>query len=98
MSLDQGKRIKPDEFKQKVWWQNYNRLQTWCNIGSDVDNGLWAIHGARLGCKMTVLSDWDTNQHQTLNGLKSFLIMKYYHVFQVMNFVSTQGLHGTKRC
>ena len=61
MSLDQGKRISPDEFKQKIWWQNYNRLQTWCNIGSDVDNGLWAIYGARLGCEMTVLSNWQTN-------------------------------------
>ena len=62
MSLDQGVRVRPDEFKQKIWWQNYNRLQTWCNIGSDVENGLWAIYGARLGCEMTVLSDWDTNQ------------------------------------
>ena len=72
MSLDQGKRIKPDEFKQKVWWQNYNRLQTWCNIGSDVDNGLWAIYGARLGCKMTVLSDWDTNQISDYDWFKEF--------------------------
>ena len=61
MSLDQGTKVKPDEFKEKIWWQNYNRLQTWCNIGSDVENGLWAIYGARLGCDMTVLSDWDTN-------------------------------------
>ena len=72
MSLDQGKRILPDEFKQKVWWQNYNRLQTWCNIGSDVDNGLWAIYGARLGCKMTVLSDWDTNQISDFEWFKDF--------------------------
>ena len=61
MSLDQGTKVKPDEFKDKIWWQNYNRLQTWCNIGTDVENGLWAIYGARLGCEMTVLSDWDTN-------------------------------------
>src|SRR5210317_460924 len=61
MSLDQGVRVRADEFIQKIWWGNYNRLQTWCNIGSDVENGLWAIYGARLGCEMTVLSDWDTN-------------------------------------
>ena len=35
--------VRADEFKDKIWWQNYNRLQTWCNIGSDVENGLWAI-------------------------------------------------------
>lgn len=61
MSLDQGKRVKPHEFKQKIWYGNYNRLQVWCNIGADVENGLWAIYGARLGCQMTVLSDWNTN-------------------------------------
>ena len=52
MSLDQGGRVRPDEFLQKSWYGNYNRLQTWCNIGSDVENGLWAIYGARLGCDM----------------------------------------------
>ena len=72
MSLDQGVRVRPDEFKQKIWWQNYNRLQTWCNIGSDVENGLWAIYGARLGCEMTVLSDWDTNQISDFEWFKDF--------------------------
>ena len=72
MSLDQGVRVRPDEFKQKIWWQNYNRLQTWCNIGSDVENGLWAIYGARLGCDMTVLSDWDTNQISDFEWFKEF--------------------------
>lgn len=61
MSLDQGKRVSSNEFEQRIWWQNFNRLQTWCNIGSDVDNGMWALYGARFGCKKTVLTDWDTN-------------------------------------
>ena len=61
MSLDQGRKVRADEFADKIWWQNYNRLQTWCNIGSDVENGLWAIYGARLGCKLSVLTDWDAN-------------------------------------
>ena len=72
MSLDEGARVRADEFKQKIWWQNYNRLQTWCNIGSDVDNGLWAIYGSRLGCDMTVLSDWDTNQISDFEWFKDF--------------------------
>lgn len=72
MSLDQGKRVRADEFLDKIWWQNYNRLQTWCNIGSDVENGLWAIYGARLGCEMTVLSDWDTNQISDYEWFKDF--------------------------
>jgi hypothetical protein len=31
----------------------------WCNVGSDVDNGIWAMMGARQGCYMTNLTDWD---------------------------------------
>jgi hypothetical protein len=72
MSLDQGSKVLPDEFSQKIWWQNYNRLQTWCNIGTDVDNGLWAIYGARLGCEMTVLTDWDTNLISDYEWFKDF--------------------------
>lgn len=72
MSLDQGVRVRADEFIQKIWWGNYNRLQTWCNIGSDVENGLWAIYGARLGCEMTVLSDWDTNLISDYDWFKEF--------------------------
>jgi len=70
--LDQGTKVNAYEFKEKIWWQNYNRLQTWCNIGSDVDNGLWAIYGARLGCEMTVLSDWDTNQISDYDWFRDF--------------------------
>jgi len=72
MSTDQGKRVQPDEFKDKIWWQNYNRLQTWCNIGTDVENGWWAIYGARLDCQMTVLSDWDTNLISDYDWFKDF--------------------------
>jgi hypothetical protein len=59
MSLDQGGKVDPLKFKQSVWWGNYKRLITWCSIGADVTNGLWAMYGARLGCYMTNLSKWD---------------------------------------
>jgi len=72
MSTDQGTRVRPDQFKEKIWWQNYNRLQTWCNIGSDVENGLWAIYGARLGCDMTVNSTWNTNLISDYDWFKDF--------------------------
>jgi len=28
-------------------------------VGADVENGLWAIYGARQGLFMTMCSDWD---------------------------------------
>lgn len=59
MSLVQGIKTDPDNFKKNIWWGNYKRLITWCSVGADVDNGLWAIYGARLGCFLTNLTDWD---------------------------------------
>ena len=59
MGLVQGKKTDPDNFKKNIWWGNYKRLITWCSVGADVDNGLWCMYGARLGCYMTNLTDWD---------------------------------------
>lgn len=56
MSLDQGAKV---EDVRKVWWQNYHRLLVWCNVGADVDNGIWSILGAREGCYKTNCTDWD---------------------------------------
>jgi len=56
MSLNQGTKI--NDIKQ-VWWQNYQRLLIWCNIGADVDNGIWSMIGAREGCYKTNCTDWD---------------------------------------
>ena len=72
LSLDQGTRVSPHVFHDKIWYGNFNRLNVWCNIGTDVENGWWAIYGARLGCKMTVLSDWDTNQISDYDWFKGF--------------------------
>ena len=72
MSLDQGKRVKPDNFIRDIWYGNYNRLQVWCNIGAEVENGLWAIYGARLGCSMAVLSDWEPNLISDYDWFKDF--------------------------
>ena len=59
MSLDRGLKVSPKMFKGSIHPKNYNRLLLWCSIGSDVDNGLWSIYGARLGTYLTNLSDWN---------------------------------------
>ena len=58
--------------RKKIWWQNFNRLQVWCNVGNDVENGIWAMYGARLGCKMAVLEKWNTNQIADYDWFKTF--------------------------
>ena len=56
MSLNRGKIVND---LKTIWWQNYNRLLIWTMIGADVENGLWAVLGARAGVFMTMCTEWD---------------------------------------
>ena len=47
LMLDNG---KFERDIHNIDWRNYDRLWNWMHIGSDIKNGLWAIHGARYGC------------------------------------------------
>jgi len=58
MALDQGVKPTKEEFL-KGHWKNLHRLWIWLMIGSDVENGMWAIYGARQGLYMTMCTDWD---------------------------------------
>ena len=64
MSLNQGMRPTVNEFKETVATRNLNNLTIWQNVGMDVDNGKWAIMGARMGTHMTMLTDWDVHTVQ----------------------------------
>jgi hypothetical protein len=59
MCLDRGARPTIEHFKETVAMRNMNNLTIWHNVGSDVENGIWAIYGARLGTYMTMLTDWE---------------------------------------
>ena len=59
MVLDRGARPSVDDFKLRVASRNLNNLTIWHNVGMDVENGIWAIYGARLGTYMTLLSEWN---------------------------------------
>jgi len=64
MSLNRGLRPTVDEFKETVATRNLNNLTIWQNVGMDVENGEWAIMGARMGTHMTMLTDWDVHNVQ----------------------------------
>ena len=59
MSLNQGEHIKPEDFMKTIWAPNLKILSTWMTVGADVDNGKYAMLGARMGCYSTTL---DTNE------------------------------------
>jgi hypothetical protein len=64
MSLNRGLRPEIEEFKDTVASRNIDNLTVWQNVGRDVENGDWAIYGARLGTYMTMLTDWNPQNVQ----------------------------------
>ena len=60
MCLNKGARPTLQEFKKRVHQRNLDHLTVWHNVGRDVDNGIWAIAGARMGTYMTMITpQWD---------------------------------------
>ncbi len=72
MSLDQGTKIKQDDFLEKIYPANFKRLKVWCTIGSDAENGLWCIYGSRLGFYMTNLTNWDYIEVRDFEWITNF--------------------------
>ncbi len=77
MCLDQGNRISCEEFHSRIWYGNMTRLCIWSSVGQDVENGIWAMYGTRMGCYRTllttldhtVISNYDSMQ-RLWNGIK----------------------------
>ena len=70
MCLDRGHKPSVDEFKDKAHHRNLDNLEIWHNVGRDVENGIWAMAGARQGTVMTMLSDWDHKEVQWFDSLE----------------------------
>jgi len=58
MSLDRGKKVNPEDFTKIIPRVNLQTLVIWMSVGADIENGKWAMLGARCGCYMATL---DTN-------------------------------------
>ena len=91
MCLDRG--AKPDlkEFERRVHQRNYDNLSIWQTVGRDVDNGWWAIYGARVGTYLTMLTDWDYRRVQDFNNLKQ-LWEDYKHKTDEDNVILGENL------
>lgn len=74
--------------RAKIWKGNLSKLSVWCTVGRDIENGIWAILGARtglcdtLGKKInnTVINDYDwfTDQWQTIKDSDPELLAEKY--------------------
>lgn len=69
MCLDRGEKPSLHDFEQRVFSRNYDHLCIWQTVGADVDNGWWAIYGARLGTYMTMFEKWDHTLVQDFDNL-----------------------------
>lgn len=72
MSLLEGRKPNPKKLEEQIYIKNFQRLLIWCSIGADVEFGLWAIYGARLGCYMLNCTDWDHSLIRDYDWLDSF--------------------------
>ena len=59
MTLNEGVKVDYENFLKQVHKKNMDRLRIWQTVGLDVDNGIWAMYGARLGTYLTNCTDWD---------------------------------------
>ena len=62
----------PTDDVSRIPKKNFDRLRIWQTVGSDVDNGLWAIYGAREGAYKTMCTNWDyvnVRDFETLNRM-----------------------------
>ena len=89
MSLDEGKTVPVEDFQKRIWHKNYQRLLTWCNVGADIENGIWACFGARLGCH-----DINFVEDYKLENISSFDWFKSYFEEDVLPMFSD----GSEKC
>ena len=69
MSLDQGERIPPHDFMNKIHQHNLRILATWQSVGADVEYGKYALLGARMGCWQTITHGFDLVEVRELDHI-----------------------------
>lgn len=71
MCLNRGTRPTISEFRDRVHQRNLDHLTIWHNVGRDVEHGIWAIAGARMGTYMTMITPtWDHRMVQDFAELE----------------------------
>ena len=71
MCLNRGIRPTVSEFQNRVHQRNLDHLTIWHNVGRDVEHGIWAIAGSRMGTYMTMITPaWDHRMVQDFAELE----------------------------
>lgn len=77
MCLDRGVKPSLTDFHSRVHSRNYDHLCVWQSVGLDVENGEYAILGARMGTYLTMLdTSWDYKLVQDFDALEELYVSK----------------------
>ena len=91
MALNEG--IKPTkEELHKQHWKNLHRLWIWLMVGADVENGDWAMLGARAGLYMTMCTDWDYIQVRDFEYLNDLWKVSFESIEDIENKIEEYGI------
>ena len=69
LPLIEGKKPTLKQFKE-MHWKNKDRIAIWSTVGSDVENGVWSILGARQGLYMLMCTSWDYTEVRDFDNLE----------------------------
>ena len=95
MCLDKGQKITIEKLQSMASWKNIELLNIWHSIGEDVENGKWAIYGARLGTYMLMLDPhWNHTDVQDFSKLNDIFSNVYNQPQDLQsrhyNFISSE--------
>jgi len=85
MSLAEGFTVDPTKFEEVIFKKNLQRLMVWATVGKDVENGDWAVYGARLGCASTNLENQPTSTVRDYDWFNDFWKSDIQDKFKVID-------------
>ena len=80
MSLDRGTVIPSAEFVEKIYPPNLRILTTWMSVGADVENGSYALLGARMGCWYTTVKGIELKKVRDLDFISEIYFNRLANV------------------
>ena len=93
MCLNKGAGLSLTEFQQRVHHRNLDHLTIWHNVGRDVEHGIWAIAGSRMGTYMTMLTEWDHRLVQDFDALEDLWKTVQAHDPEIVAGRVSEDLH-----
>jgi hypothetical protein len=91
MALDSGAKPTKEQLL-KGHWKNLHRLWIWLMVGADVENGDWAILGARAGLFMTMCTEWDYVQVRDFEYLNDLWKTSFAAIEDIEHETGTYGI------